>query len=145
MRPALPRVLHVWPPALALALATAACERGGGGHGEARTPAVSPIAEPAVLDAFPGLEAIPVKVTAMGFEPSEIPAKKGDRIALAFTRTEERTCATEAIFDDLGGLEAKLPLNETVRVSFVVPKSGNLWFGCSMQRMVRGKIVASED
>ena len=100
--------------------------------------------KPAVLDPFPDVPAIPVEITATGFVPDTIPAKKGDKIAIAFTRTAEQTCATEAIFDDLGGLEAKLPLNETVRVSFVVPKSGNLWFGCSMQRMIRGKIVATE-
>jgi hypothetical protein len=100
--------------------------------------------KPAVLDPFPEVPAVPVKITATGFEPATIPAKKGEKIALAFTRTEEMTCATEAIFDDLGGLEAKLPLNETVRVSFVVPKSGDMVFGCSMQRMIRGKIVATE-
>ena len=108
------------------------------------TAAGSPVPKPEVADPFPELKAVEVKITAKGFEPAEIPAKKGEKIALAFTRVEENTCGTEAIFDDLGGLEVKLPLNETVRVSFVVPKSGNLWFGCSMQRMVRGKIVAAD-
>lgn len=100
--------------------------------------------KPAVADQFPDLKAVDVKITANGFEPATIPAKKGDKIALAFTRTEEKTCGTEAIFDDLGGLEVKLPVNETVRVSFVVPRSGDIFFGCSMGRMIRGKIVATE-
>lgn len=100
--------------------------------------------KPAVADQFPDLAAVEVKITANGFEPATIPAKKGEKIALAFTRTEEKTCGTEAIFDDLGGLEVKLPLDETVRVSFVVPKSGDLFFGCAMGRMIRGKIVATE-
>lgn len=100
--------------------------------------------KPATLDAYPELAPIAVTITDKGFEPSTIPAKKGEKIALAFTRTAEHTCATEVIFDDLGGLEAKLPLNETVRVSFVVPKSGDVWFGCAMQRMIRGKILAAD-
>lgn len=128
-------------------LALSACKDKESGHAAGTPPPTaegSPVPKPEVADAFPDLKAVDVKITAAGFEPAEIPAKKGEKIAIAFTRTEENTCATEAIFDDLGGLEVKLPLNETVRVSFVVPKSGNLFFGCSMQRMIRGKIVATE-
>lgn len=129
--------------AASLLLGTASCKTEGSSVTETAPPPPG-ANRPAVLDQFPELEAIPVAITAEGFEPNSIPAKKGEKIALAFTRTAEQTCATEAIFDDLGGLEAKLPLNETVRVSFVVPKSGDIWFGCSMQRMIRGKIVATE-
>ena len=140
------RTLLLASAMLSIALLPSCKSGDGGGHGAAPTvdPASSPVPKPAVLDQFPELEPIEVKITAKGFEPAEIPAKKGEKIALAFTRVEEKTCGTEVIFDDLGGLEAKLPLNETVRVSFVVPKSGNMWFGCAMQRMVRGKIVAAE-
>lgn len=123
------------------------CKSSDSGHQPGTPPptaAGSPVPKPEVADQFPDLAPVEVKITAAGFEPAEIPAKKGEKIAIAFTRVEEMTCATEAIFDDLGGLEVKLPLNETVRVSFVVPKSGNLWFGCSMQRMIRGKIVATD-
>ena len=100
--------------------------------------------KPATLDQFPELTATAITISEKGFEPATIPAKKGDKIALVFTRTAEHTCATEVVFDDLGGLEAKLPLNQPVRISFTVPKSGDVWFGCGMQRMVRGKILATD-
>lgn len=134
-----------------LALASAGCPSNGGTH--AATPTPPPFSKgpggvtgekPATLDQFPDLAPIAINIDATGFVPSTIPAKKGEKIALAFTRTAEQTCATEVVFDDLGGLEAKLPLNETVRVSFVVPKSGDVWFGCAMQRMIRGKILAAD-
>ena len=137
-------------PIAALALLASGCPSSGT---TAATPTPPPFpaargdvsgVKPATLDQFPDVAPISVTITAKGFEPSTISAKKGEKIALAFTRTAEHTCATEVIFDDLGGLEAKLPLNETVRVSFVVPKSGDVWFGCAMQRMIRGKILAAD-
>ena len=139
-----------WIALAGFSLLLAACQSGGT---KSATPTPPPFPaprgnvsgeKPATLDAFPDLAPIAVTITEKGFEPSTIPARKGEKIALAFTRTSEHTCATEVIFDDLGGLEAKLPLNETVRVSFVVPKSGDVWFGCGMQRMVRGKILAAD-
>lgn len=142
--------MRVFFPIAALAVLATGCPSSGT---TAATPTPPPFPaqhgtargeKPATLDPFPDLAPIAITITEKGFEPSTIPAKKGEKIALSFTRTFEHTCATEVVFDDLGGLEAKLPLNETVRVSFVVPKSGDVWFGCAMQRMIRGKILAAD-
>ena len=136
--------MRIAPLLIAAAALIAACKGPEETKNVPPPPGAAATEKPAVADQFPDLKAVDVKITDKGFEPDTIPAKKGEKIAIAFTRTEEKTCGTEAIFDDLGGLEVKLPMNETVRVSFVVPRSGNIIFGCSMGRMISGKIVAAD-
>ena len=113
---------------LASALLLAACKSSPPGGGK--------------LDAYPDAASVKVTADGSGFAPASIPAKKGEPVALEFTRTTDQTCATEAVFPDLG-LEAKLPLNTPVRVSFKPEKTGDVVFTCGMG-MFAGKVIVAE-
>jgi hypothetical protein len=95
-----------------------------------------------VLDAFPQAKAVKVTASVKGFTPAMIHAKKGEPIAIELTRIDDKTCATEAVFPDLG-IEAKLPLNQPVRVSFKPESAGEIGFQCGMA-MLHGKVVVAE-
>ncbi len=113
-------------------------------HGTAGTTTMTTTTS-ASIDAHPDVKAQKVKV-GVKFEPAIIPAKKGQPLALEITRTTEKTCATEVIFDGgpLAGKKIDLPLNQAVRVSFTPEADGDIVFGCAMGRMISGKIrVAS--
>lgn len=94
------------------------------------------------IDRFPDVKAVKVKVTAKGYVPNTVMAKVGQPLAIEFTRTEEKTCATEAIFDE-PAIRADLPLNKPVRVSFVPEKAGMIVFGCHMGKMVAGNVMVT--
>jgi plastocyanin domain-containing protein len=94
-----------------------------------------------VLDAYPDAKAIKVTASAKGFSPDVIHAKKGEPIALELVRTDDKTCATEAVFPSLG-IDAKLPLNQPVRVSFKPDATGDVAFACGMG-MFHGKVVVA--
>lgn len=94
------------------------------------------------IDRFPDVKAVKVKVTAKGYVPNTVMAKVGQPLAIEFTRTEEKTCATEAIFDE-PAIRADLPLNKAVRVSFVPEKAGMIVFGCHMGKMVAGNVMVT--
>ncbi len=86
---------------------------------------------------------IEVKVTEQGFEPAELAVRRGDRVTLAFTRTIERTCATEVIITPPGGQprpKHELPLGKTVEVAVTLDVPGRWTFACAMN-MIRGSIV----
>lgn len=95
-----------------------------------------------IIDRFPDVKAVKVKVTKKGYVPNTVMAKVGQPVAIEFTRTEEKTCATEAIFDE-PAIRAELPLNKPVRVSFVPEKAGMLVFGCHMGKMVAGNVMVT--
>jgi plastocyanin domain-containing protein len=104
--------------ALAVAALASACRGGGPAPGE------------------------PVKmtVTKNGYEPWKIPAKAGEKLVLEITRTADETCATELVIPE-AGVDAKLPLNQPVRVELTPQKAGELRFSCAM-RMFQGVIEA---
>jgi plastocyanin domain-containing protein len=86
---------------------------------------------------------VAVAVTAKGFEPERIPAKKGQPLTLAITRTTDKTCARDIVFQGQDGKTA-LPLNKTVEVSYTPKASGEIKFGCAMGMMVSGVLAVSE-
>lgn len=88
----------------------------------------------------PGGPSISMSVTEDGFEPAKVTVKKGQPVKLVVTRKTEKTCATEIVIDD-PPVRAKLPLNEPVTVAFTPKKSGQLKYGCGMDKMVGGVIV----
>ena len=81
---------------------------------------------------------VAVKVTNE-FRPAEIRVKKGEKVDLVFTRTTDRTCATEVVMKDLGVNKA-LPLNRPVTVSLQQAKPGRHRFACAMD-MIAGTLV----
>ena len=84
--------------------------------------------------------AIQMSVTDSGFEPDHIKAKKGVPLKLVITRKSEHTCATDLVIDEYD-IHAKLPLNTPVTVAFTPNKSGELRYGCAMNKMVSGTLT----
>ena len=98
---------------------------------------------PAVASAHEGhpqaQKTIEVQVTKEGFVPSQIEVAAGKPVTIAFRRTTDETCATEAVFPSLKR-RVKLPLNTPVRVT-LQPRSGqSIAFACGMG-MYSGKVV----
>jgi plastocyanin domain-containing protein len=87
-----------------------------------------------------GERVVEIKVTDNGFEPSPITLKKGEPVTLNVTRTTDNTCATSFVLDE-HQINQKLPLNQTVAIHFTPEKTGELTYGCAMQKMVSGRFV----
>jgi plastocyanin domain-containing protein len=85
----------------------------------------------------PAVRTIAISVTDKGFEPGRVTVKKGVPLKLVVTRKTDATCATEVVVDGVEG-KTKLPLNAAVSVSFTPKKSGELKYGCGMDKMVGG-------
>ena len=87
---------------------------------------------------------IEIAVIPDGFSPAQIYVKAGERVALAFTRQTDRTCATDVVVQLGDGrmIEKDLPLGETVEIDATFTKSGQLRYACSMD-MITG-IIAVE-
>lgn len=82
---------------------------------------------------------VSVAVNEEGFQPSRIEVPRGDPVTLRFTRTTEKTCATEVAFPELG-LKKPLPLNQPVDVQVPAKESRTLAFQCGMG-MYRSQLV----
>lgn len=87
-----------------------------------------------------GERVVAIKVTDNGFEPNPINLKKGEPVRLQVTRTTDNTCATEFVLDE-HNINQKLPLNEAVAIRFTPDKTGELKYGCAMQKMISGRFV----
>ena len=83
-------------------------------------------------------DVVMITVDKDGFNPSEIPAKRGRPITLVFTRISDQTCATEVVIPS-ENIRKDLPLNATVSLSFVPEKAGKIRFACAMN-MVKGDV-----
>ncbi len=79
-----------------------------------------------------------IAVGETAFEPSRLTLRAGVPARLTFTRTTDKTCATEVIFPSLT-IRRALPLNQPVVIE-LTPSSGELAFTCGMN-MLRGTIV----
>lgn len=108
----------------------------------APTPPV-PADTPATAGVAPPLGKIAMTITEEGFVPERVPAKKGKPITLSITRKTDRTCAREIVFDGQDG-KTKLPLDQTVDVTYTPKASGEVKFGCAMGMMVSGVLAVSE-
>jgi plastocyanin domain-containing protein len=101
----------------------------------ADTPPTSGVAPPAGK--------IAMTITEEGFVPGRVPAKKGHPITLSITRKTDHTCAREIVFEGQDG-KTKLPLDQTVDVTYTPKASGELKFGCAMGMMVSGVLAVSD-
>jgi plastocyanin domain-containing protein len=108
-------------------------------------PAPAPAALPpaAAGTVAPGVGKVALAVTAAGFEPERIPAKKGQPLTLAITRKTDKTCAREIVFQGQDG-KTELPLNKTVEVTYTPKATGEIKFGCAMGMMISGVLAVSE-
>ena len=90
--------------------------------------------------AQPTSGAVTMEVTEAGYVPAKIAVKKGEPLKLLITRKTDSTCAKEIVLDEYK-INTPLPLNQQVTVAFTPDKSGELKFGCSMNKMVSGVIT----
>ena len=82
---------------------------------------------------------VQMTVTEDGFVPAEIAVKKGEPLKLVITRKTNKTCATEIVIKDYG-IDAKLPLDKAVEVTFTPTKAGKVRYACGMD-MISGTLV----
>ena len=113
----------------ALVLSTTGCKN--------NTPATPP--EPKLTQGVGSNETrvVEIKVTEKGYEPSPITLKKDQPVKLVVTRTTEETCANEVVLDEYN-INTALPLNQPVEIAFTPNKSGELKYGCAMDKMISG-------
>ena len=83
---------------------------------------------------------IEISVTDDGFEPTPIKVKKGEALKLVVTRKTDATCAKQIVLDE-GKINAELPLNKPVEVSFTPTKAGQIKYGCAMGKMIAGVLI----
>lgn len=86
-----------------------------------------------------GPKEIHVKATGDGFVPDKVAFKQGQPAVLVIKRTEEATCATEAIFVETG-LKYDLPLNEEVRINIPTDQAATFHYACGMN-MYKGEVA----
>ena len=90
-------------------------------------------------DKQPFANEVAMTVTDTGFEPQNLRVHEGQPVVLTITRKSDTTCATEIVIDEYN-VNTKLPLNEPAVVRFTPTKTGELKYGCAMQKMIGGKI-----
>jgi plastocyanin domain-containing protein len=79
-------------------------------------------------------------ITEKGFEPQNLRVKAGEPVVLTITRKTDATCANEIVIDE-HNIKTDLPLNKAVTVTFTPKKTGQLKYGCAMQKMIGGVIT----
>ncbi len=84
--------------------------------------------------------AIPIRVSARGFEPASLKLPTTEAVVLAFTRDRTPNCGSEIVFPSLG-IRKSLPSGETLLVELPGSRTEELRFTCGMG-MYRGLIVA---
>ncbi|HTE51754.1 MAG TPA: cupredoxin domain-containing protein [Kofleriaceae bacterium] len=96
-------------------------------------PAAAPAGKPRTVE---------IKVDDKGYHPTSAPARGGEKLVLAFTRTAESECVEQVIVQ---GKTTDLPLNKRVEIPVTMPATGDLVFTCGM-KMYEGRVsvVASK-
>jgi plastocyanin domain-containing protein len=82
---------------------------------------------------------VKVTISSKGYTPGTIKVKKGQKVRLLLTRTDEKNCGSEIVFSSLN-VRKTLPLGKTVTVEFTPSEAGEINFTCGMG-MMKGKIV----
>lgn len=84
-----------------------------------------------------------ITVSSNGYEPSSIPAVKGQPVKLAFYRADSENCGGEVVFAKQK-IRKKLAVGETVLVEFTPTDAGEIAFACGMD-MLSGKVIVTEN
>ena len=80
-------------------------------------------------------------VTEKGYEPSSLKVKAGEPVTLKITRKTNATCAREITVPSQK-LKVDLPLNKEVTVKVASLSKGEIKFGCAMDLMIGGVMIA---
>jgi hypothetical protein len=125
-----------------LVVLTACFALGAGCRGEGKSDAPAKTAAPAELPPpAPAGQArrIDITVDDKGYHPPAAPARAGEKLVLAFTRTAESECVNQVIVD---GKTTDLPLNKPVEIATTMPATGDLVFTCGM-KMFEGRVAVA--
>ena len=95
--------------------------------------------EKVVVAATPVNGIVAVTAGEDGFVPNSVSFKKGEPAKLVFTRTTDKTCATEVVFPELK-ITKPLPLNTPVTIDIATTEARTLTFQCGMG-MYKSKVV----
>lgn len=93
--------------------------------------------DPSRGEASRSVRRVEIAVTERGFEPSPVTVVRGQPLELVVTRRTDATCATEIVVDS-PPLRKALPLNRSVSLVFTPEKSGEIVYGCAMDKMLGG-------
>ena len=85
---------------------------------------------------------IPVTINEKGFQPSSIDVKPGTDVTLRVLRTTDVTCAKQLQVPDKK-VKVDVPLNKPVDIKIGKLDKGEIRFGCGMDMMLSGKIIAN--
>jgi plastocyanin domain-containing protein len=136
----MPFFSRIIKPLLALTLAAAVLSTTGCSKDAKSVEQPKPAAEAAAPAKAGEPRTIALSVTEKGYEPSPVTLKQGEPVKLVLTRTTDHTCATEIVLDEYD-INAKLPLNQPVEVTFTPNKTGKLVYGCAMGKMLSGTFM----
>ena len=91
--------------------------------------------------AQPPIDAVLIKITSAGYEPSRIDVTAGEPVKLAFQRSDAQNCGSTVIFPDLN-IQRTLAVGKIAVVEFTPWKTGEITFACAMG-MYRGVVVVN--
>ncbi len=74
---------------------------------------------------------VQLSITDDGVSPMAIPAKMGEPLRIAITRTTNATCITQVVVKDYG-INQPVPLNKTVNVDITPKATGKVRITCGM-------------
>ncbi|MBC7427836.1 MAG: cupredoxin domain-containing protein [Bacteriovorax sp.] len=80
-------------------------------------------------------------ITEKGYEPGTLKVKAGSPVVLKITRKTNATCAREVLVPSQN-LKFELPLDKEVTVKIASLPKGEIKFGCAMNMMVGGVMIA---
>lgn len=83
---------------------------------------------------------VSLQVTGKGFEPTPVKVKKGEPLKLRVKRTTERTCAKELLIEGTT-VNVPLPLNQEVEILYTPTRTGQVKYGCAMNKMIFGILL----
>ncbi len=102
------------------------------------------VGAPRVTVAADQARTIDIAVTTKGFEPAHVKVTKGPPLKLVVTRKTDETCAKQIVIAD-ENLEADLPLDKPVTLSFTPKRTGEIKYACGMDMITGVLEIASRE